>query len=355
MFFAMPSLTRFILPLSVVSLCFVAPGAHQSASALESRISLANQPAHNKARLRSEVDGELIVEPDSILKLLRKDNPSFVDIKSLGDVIITLRRKVTDSPSDVGLRIQLGGYLLLAGDLEGAAMELKRAVALQPRNYIAHTLLAKILDEANDRDTSNVEFQRAIEFAGNVPDVHALFGESLVYRGDLSQGINEYRRSVAIKPTCEALSGLAEALAMMHDKFGAVKAARQAVSVEPSSSMAHVALTKALLVAGNNQSALRTARQAVLLNPSSADSHIALGRALHAKNDLDRAVEEFRQAVALDPLNPQARNDLGYALYSKGDMLSAVNEFRLALRINPHLGEARNNLEIAIHGLSGRK
>jgi Flp pilus assembly protein TadD len=291
---------------------------------------------------------------DEVLRALKREN-SLIDLKSIGETIMTLRRAVTDHPAEPSLRIKLGSILLLAGDFDGAATEMKHAIALRPKDYRAHLLLAETLDDVADHETAASEFRRAIELAPNAPEPHSLYADSLVYQGDISAAINEYRRAIGVKPNADSLSGLAEALIIAQDKIGSLKAARQAVSLDPSSAKAHVALTKALILNGDQAASMRTARQAVLLSPSLADSHIALGRALHAKGDLDDAVDEFKQAVTLDPLNAQARNDLGYALYSKGDMFAAVSEFRIALRLNPRLGEARNNLEIAIHRLSGRK
>ncbi|HEY9716663.1 MAG TPA: tetratricopeptide repeat protein, partial [Trichormus sp.] len=291
---------------------------------------------------------------DEVLRALKREN-SLIDLKSIGETIMTLRRAVSDHPAEPSLRIKLGSILLLAGDYDGAATEMKHAIALKPKDYRAHLLLAVILDAVADHETAASEFRRAIELAANAPEPHSLYADSLVYQGEISPAINEYRRAIGVKPNADSLSGLAEALIIAQDKVGSLKAARQAVSLDPSSAKAHVALTKALILNGDQAASMRTARQAVLLSPSLADSHIALGRALHAKGDLDDAVDEFKQAVTLDPLNAQARNDLGYALYSKGDMFAAVSEFRIALRLNPRLGEARNNLEIAIHRLSGRK
>lgn len=287
------------------------------------------------------------------LKLIRLE-PSQFEIKSVGDLIITLRRRVTDHAQDPNLRLRLATYLLIAGDYEGACLELKRAIALNPSDFVSHAILAKILNDIGDQQSSTQEFNRAIELKNDAM-THLIYADCLTARGNVSEGINEYRRAIAIQPIADAYSGLAEALLMVRDTIGAVKAARQAVSAEPSSSRAHVALTKALLQSSNAHSAYRTARQATLLNPTSAESHIAHGRALFAKGDVPGAVDAFKQAVSLDPLNAQARNDLGYALYSKGDMYLAVHEFRLALRINPRFAEARNNLEIAIHGVAGRK
>jgi len=81
----------------------------------------------------------------SLIKLLNS-NPVTTDLRSVSDVIVLLRRKVTDNPQDGNLRLRLGTYLYLAGDLSGSATEMKRAVSINPEDYLAHIILARVLD-----------------------------------------------------------------------------------------------------------------------------------------------------------------------------------------------------------------
>jgi len=347
------ALTRALFCASVVGLLL---GGGESAFAATAADDLSNAPVRLETRrATAQTSYAAQLRNNQALLKLMFSPPAAVDLRSVGDLIILYRRKVTDNPYDTNLRLKLGGYLYLAGDLEGAASEMKRAVAIKPDDYLAHTLLAHVLDQALDDSTADIEFKRAIQLRPAESYAHEYFADSLYRRGDISDAISEYRLATQSRATASAYSGLADALLASRDITGAVKAARQAVSAEPSSARAHCALTRALLLAGEYQCALRTARQATLLDPGSADSHLAMGRALYASKNIGAACDEFRQAVKIDPLNAQARNDLGYALYGAGDVSTAVTELRLALRLNPHLSEARNNLEIAIYGLTGQK
>jgi Flp pilus assembly protein TadD len=291
------------------------------------------------------------------LKLLMLDS-SQLDLKLLGESISNLRKLITNQPDNAYLHFKLGTLLYLAGDCMGAAGQLKHAIDLSPNDVCAQAQLAKVLDLIGDHEQAVLVFRKACE-STNIPDIQVLFAESLMRGGNAQEAAKQYRQALATIGTTTStpsqapiLAGLSEAMLSAGDQVGAMKAARKAVSADPSSSYAQVALTFALLTAGDKASASRTARQAVLLNPNSAKAHIALGRSLHANGDYDSAADEFKQAVNLDPLNPQAHNDLGYALYGAGEVLLAVNEYRLALRLNPHLNEARNNLEVAIFGLA---
>ncbi len=343
----------FVFSLALVSLAALAePASLPAASAMEEavpRLPDKRRPASGQSAFAAQLRNN-----QSLIKLMQSPSTS-VDLRSVGDLIILYRRKVTDNPYDSSLRLKLGCYLYLVGDLEGAAAEIKRAVAIKPDDYLAHTLLAKVLDQALDDSTADIEFKRAIQLRPTESYAHEYYADSLFRRGEVSEAINQYRQATQLRATASAFSGLSDALLSSRDVTGAVKAARQAVSAEPSSARAHCSLTRALLLAGEYQCAQRTAREATLLDPASADAHLAMGRALYAGKNIAGACDEFRQAVKIDPLNAQARNDLGYALYGSGDVSSAVSELRLALRLNPHLSEARNNLEIAIYGLTGQK
>lgn len=351
---ASASVTGGFSPASVNALSLAKIQAEKQTEKQELKIK--KEPVADPIKVKEPEDDVSITKTqyDTSLISLYRMGLTHTDLRSVGDLIIELRKEITDNPSDPDLRMRLGSYLYLTGDYEGAAMEMRRAIAIDPQNYVGHTLLAKLLDDAGDQATSQEEYERSIRLAPDFPLARVFYAESLMKRGGISEAINEFRQANEVKATTEGLSGLADALVIVKDEEGAIVAARQAVSLTPHSAQAHISLTKALLLKGDKESALRTARQAALLDPTSAESHMMLGRALYANGRKADSVQEFRQAVNLDPLSAQARNDLGFALYGKGDVASAVTQLQLALRLNPHLSEARNNLEIAIFGLAGQ-
>lgn len=97
----------------------------------------------------------------------------------MGDLMIQLRRKITDDPYDENLRLRLASYLYLAGDLEGSASEMKRAVAIAPEDYFAHMVLAKILDHSGDEANAELEFKRAMQLKPGSAESHEYYADSL--------------------------------------------------------------------------------------------------------------------------------------------------------------------------------
>ncbi|MBZ0186018.1 MAG: tetratricopeptide repeat protein, partial [Candidatus Obscuribacterales bacterium] len=151
-------------------------------------------------------------EYDKTLLNLFRIGMTHTDLRSVGDLIIKVRRQVTNNPDNPLPRMKMGSYLYLTGDYEGAAMEMKRAVALDPDNYVAHTLLARLLDEAGDQSAAQIEYERAIKLNPEFPDARVFYAESLMKRGGVSEALDEFRLANESKPTTYGLSGLAEAL-----------------------------------------------------------------------------------------------------------------------------------------------
>ncbi|HEY9868060.1 MAG TPA: tetratricopeptide repeat protein, partial [Candidatus Obscuribacterales bacterium] len=183
-----------------------APGAGEQAGA---RISM--PPSGRKLDGAGDTTGGAHPVSEASLKLLTMER-SHTDFKALGEQIVSLRRRVTDHPKDADLRSTLGTYLYLAGDYQGAASELKHALALKPGDAVARAQIAKVLDFIGDHGDALMQFRRAVELAPAVAEIHLAFAESLMRGGTISEGVNEFRRAIGISPTATALSGLAEAL-----------------------------------------------------------------------------------------------------------------------------------------------
>ncbi len=295
-----------------------------------------------------------IHDSDFLLKLsnLLNIEENFLDYQAIGKVITSTKGLISNDNHNGKLRVVLSIYEFLAGDLMGSSLEAKRAIASMSMGYLPHLILGLIFDTTNEHDLAVSQIKQAIAQEPKQAILHEYLGTSYLNANDISQSINEFRRSIGLKPSVRALAYLSQALLIANDKTGALKAARIAESISHGSALAQIALSRALLANDEKQSALRVARQAILLDPMLAQSHIVLGRALSANGQSKEAMLELKEAVNLEPLSAQARNDYGYLLYKQNDLLPAIDEFRLALRLNPNLAEARNNLEIAIYGFS---
>lgn len=123
---------------------------------------------------------------------------------------------------------------------------------------------------------------------------------------------------------------------------------RQAVTLDPESSIARNQLGNALADRGALDEAIEQYRQALRIRPAYAGAHYNLAMALADGGELDGAMHHYEAAVRFDPANANAHNNLGAILARRGELDAAIEHYRQALQIRPDFPEARDNLNRAL-------
>ena len=111
--------------------------------------------------------------------------------------------------------------------------------------------------------------------------------------------------------------------------------------------MARLMLVRALLDSGDTAGAVEAAREAAHLNPSASVAAIALGEALMCAGHLPTAIGEFQRALRLDHANARAQFLLGCAWLEAGEGAKALAEFEQCEpneELNAKIAEARASL-----------
>jgi serine/threonine protein kinase/Tfp pilus assembly protein PilF len=168
-----------------------------------------------------------------------------------------------------------GGFLGLS-DLHRKAIEyLRRAIALKPTLVNAHVWLGSSLLALGEMDAGLEALKQAETLNPDDPDVHqALARAHWMWRGDVSQGIVELRKSIALNPEAgyshlqlsllEALSGHLDA---------AETAAREAIELQERA----MSGTEGLLIVG---------------------AHARLGYVHYLRHEYEQALSEYRRELA---------------------------------------------------------
>ena len=113
-------------------------------------------------------------------------------------------------------------------------------------------------------------------------------------------------------------------------------AAERAVTEDPNSAEAHVALGQILIsVDRNAKGAEAEYRRAAELAPASAEPKIGLSSVIGDFGQIEEAVELLQQAVLLDPLTANAHFDLARLLTSLGRYEEAVQSAHKAIDLQP--------------------
>ena len=231
-----------------------------------------------------------------------------------------------------GNRVAEGIAALERGDVAGARELFESALAVDPKNAVAHTNLGLIADSAGDPETAARHFAEAARHAPSAA-THNNYGVILLRLGREREAAAELEASLRIDPRQpNALVNLAQirfAAGTLADLEAAEGLLARAFAIAPDAEIAR-AMTVIALRRGNTQSA--AAHYAAYTSHLSSATETAIGGAA-ARGELGGALLEaglFREAeveltaaVTLDPKNADAVVSLARVALAREDLPAA--------------------------------
>lgn len=189
------------------------------------------------------------------------------------------------------------------------------AVAVDPKNPIAHLNLGVALSERGELERAKVHYEEALRLRPHYAEVVNALGNAALDRGDTAEAIAHYSAALRIAPTYAiALNNLGYALARAGRIREAIPAYEEALRIDP-----------ALGKAENN-----------------------LGIARARTGDLAAARAHFEAAIRLDPRHADALSNLGALMVAGGDAAAGLAYIDRALAVRPDLGGAHANRALAL-------
>lgn len=144
------------------------------------------------------------------------------------------------------------------------------------------------------------------------------------------------RKAVSLNPASAAAHlALSYAHQAAFDLAGALKEAQAAVTQAPENGTARARLAELWLSTGELDSGIEAARKAVALNPDASHAHTLLGFAFLTQIKIDSARVSFEKAIQLDSAAPLARLGLGLAEIRGGDLIQGRKEIEIAAGLDP--------------------
>jgi tetratricopeptide (TPR) repeat protein len=118
----------------------------------------------------------------------------------------------------------------------------------------------------------------------------------------------------------------------LKDFYNAEKSFKEALEINPQSSMAYSALGYVYYLNKKYDLALLNFRKALQMDPNNASAHNNLGFTYaEMGSNLSEALNECKKAISLYPKSPAYRDSLGWAYYKMGNYKEAVKELEKAL------------------------
>lgn len=237
----------------------------------------------------------------------------------------------------------LGASLQVQG--KEALPVLQKAAELLPDDAAAQSNLGRALLSIGQLDGAVMRFRLALALNPNLADVHNSLGAALRELGYLDDAIASYRQALQLDPEfAVAHSNLGTALHDLGQLVAAAASHRRALEIVPDFAEAHRNLGAVLRDLGQFDDAVASYRYALELKPNLAAAHDDLGTVLREHQQLDAAVASHRRALEIDPEFVRAHSNLGIALHKLGQIDAAQASFRRALEIEPDFAPAYNNL-----------
>jgi tetratricopeptide (TPR) repeat protein len=257
-------------------------------------------------------------------------------------------RYLETHPQAAMARILLARAEIAQGHYEPAYQSLRKALELDPTNIDALYYLERLCTIL-----SQIEFHRLLEEAPDSFRAHQFRAESYLALHDKEEAEKEYQAALKTSPaSVEILDALGE-LKRSESKFEeALEYYTRATKLVRRDYTSAYGAGACYLFKQDPQRAIENFRRALTIDPGSAAAHLALGDALLREGQTSAAVTELKVAVALIPDMRQAYTLLVRAYQKLGQTAEAQEALRKEQELAQQEIKARENVLVPDHGPS---
>ena len=253
-------------------------------------------------------------------------------------------------------RLDVARALARQARYESALGIYREVLANQPGHYDAHVGQGQALLESGRFAGAAHAFRQALPLVRDPthePPLHRLLAEALRKQGRLEDALAHLDEALRIHPrnlwvlldrAAAGAAGRSAAPAAGVWLDRALETAQSAVTREPHSPLARVALATVLLRRGEHDAALRAVRQALPLarsSPMRRQAHRLMGEVLEARGDSATAAIHYRAALDRYPLDAEALERLAAIRFRERRHEDARPLYRRLLLARPHDAEVR--------------
>lgn len=262
------------------------------------------------------------------------------------------------------------------GQFIAAINAYQAAINAEPTNLQNYLKVARLQIYAGHFAEARVNAENAILLNNRVADAYAMLGWVKGNQGDYRDGEATARQAISTDPNSALAHAVMARLLGLRVEAGLDELGTQDAAIEESRTA--IALNPGLLesrwfrgyileITGNYEEATAEYEAAVEINNFVPDLRMALGRSYLALERYDDAIREFTAANGLNPQNPEANRMISRVWESQGEWEKAMQYGREALKTDPNdpnlyanmgtfyfragqYNQAINYLELAVKG-----
>jgi Flp pilus assembly protein TadD len=267
------------------------------------------------------------------------------------DSIAAYRKSVAAKPDVFESNLNLGIQLAKTGQSD-ADQFLLAATQLKPTAHVAEgqarawLSLGHVLEKSKP-DDAVAAYQKAAALQPKDPEPHLAAGAFFEKQEKFADAEREFKQALALDPSSDALTGLAN-IYMRGRRFpDAESALRKLVALNPEDTSAHIQLGRVLAAEEKNDDAITELQAAAKLAPQDLSVQRDLADLYMKAGKNDQAEAAFRALLTAHPNDAELHRSLGQSLLRQKKFPAAEQEFVTTLKLKPDLGEGYGDLAFA--------
>ncbi len=267
------------------------------------------------------------------------------------DSIAAYRKSVAAKPDVFESNLNLGLQLAKAGQPD-AEQYLRAATQLKPTSHIAEgqarawLSLGHVL-EASKPEEALAAYRQAAVLQPKDPEPHLAAGLLLEKEEKFADAESEYKQALALGPSSDALTGLANIYMRGHRLPEAEAELRKLVAAHPDQANARIQLGRVLAADGKYDEAITELQMGAKAAPSDESLQRDLADLYVIAKKYNEAEAAYRGLLASNPNDAALHQGLGKTLLEEKKFADAEKEFLAAVRLKPDLGTAYGDLAFA--------
>jgi tetratricopeptide (TPR) repeat protein len=268
------------------------------------------------------------------------------------DDSIAAYRKSVAAKSDVfESNLNLGLQLAKTGQSD-AEQYLRAATLLTPTSRVAEgqerawLSLGHVL-EATKPAEAIAAYRQAATLQPKDAEPHLAAGELLEKQQKLPEAESELKQALALDPSSDAVTGLANIYMRSGRLTEAEAALRKLIAAHPDQAEPHIQLGRVLAAEGKNDDAIPELQAAAKLAPADAALRRDLADLYLIAKKYDQAESAYGGLLTVHPNDAELHQNLGKSLLEQKKFPDAQKEFLAAVTLKPDLGSAYGDLAFA--------
>ena len=227
--------------------------------------------------------------------------------------------------------------LMDKGDLQGALLELRGIVRVNPQNVTAHFRLGQVELRLGDAVAGEKELRQARDMGFDAHSVNPLLAQAYMAQGKFKELLREFSpQGLPPDQASQLLIMRAAAQLATGDYPGAQTSATEAERLMPQSVDAQLNSARIALALRDQSGAEAKVQRALSINPKSGDALLLKGQLQNLRGDRVGAISTFGEAIAASPNLLAARLERANSLVASNEDAKAREDVDAVLKLQPN-------------------